>query len=360
METTLTLFNSSGVDNARALAIVVNEFNNQQEDEYFYKIVSEITKNTLTSRFHVKTNYCDFAPIPETRADIYKKEETTVVFCTNVITKRPVALKIKGLRKNATRPKEMYNENKFEIYFCDKLCNRGHPNIIQTYNYWIVDAAMKVYIEMERCETSLNTYMKAKEFKIDLVVAINILRQVIDALYYCHEKNVIHGDVKAGNIMLTGPDMAVKLIDFEFSRETGMNGCTGYVKNINCIPYWPFELLMGAPYLTYALDMFAVGYMFISMIGGDQILENDKQKQLNFINKHSGPIPVRMLKDCSNPFGLTPPNPEDALSFEEVFPSVAAHGDVVVLFISRLLDIDQDTRMTAFSAKHDPIFFKYQ
>ena len=94
-----------------------------------------------------------------------------------------------------------------EIYSLLKL---NHPNIIHLYG-WFEDSK-KIYLIFEHIRGSdLSTF-----FEKDLPTeqdAIYIIKQILHAVKYCHENNIIHRDIKLGNILIDS-NLHVTLIDF--------------------------------------------------------------------------------------------------------------------------------------------------
>jgi serine/threonine protein kinase len=89
---------------------------------------------------------------------------------------------------------------------------------------------------------------------------LKITYQVLLAVQFCHDNNVIHRDVKPENILITrGPDYTVKLCDFGFARELREPGAsyTDYVATrwyVTCISLTPHLLGDKEPHLTFARD----------------------------------------------------------------------------------------------------------
>ncbi|RUS85924.1 hypothetical protein EGW08_006327, partial [Elysia chlorotica] len=87
--------------------------------------------------------------------------------------------------------------------------------------------------------------------------------QVADAVHYLHSKNIVHGDIKPANILLSGEDQAV-LSDFGLSK---------------CVPNQRVEIFMNygtrgfmAPEIfgdsrvnPFKVDMYALGVTLWSM-----------------------------------------------------------------------------------------------
>ncbi len=91
----------------------------------------------------------------------------------------------------------------------------NHPHIIKildhgqfnNYNYIVTE-----YIEGK----SLSQLYKSNQ-KLNMNKVINIGIQLCDTLSYLHNENIIHKDIKPGNIMITKDLKSIKLIDFGLS-----------------------------------------------------------------------------------------------------------------------------------------------
>lgn len=96
-----------------------------------------------------------------------------------------------------------------------KLASKlDHPNICTIYDYHEDDGTF--YIAMQ--------YVAGKNVRelvdgrpMELITALKIAIQVCDALAYAHSKNIIHRDIKAGNIMVTDSGR-VKILDFGLAK----------------------------------------------------------------------------------------------------------------------------------------------
>ena len=91
------------------------------------------------------------------------------------------------------------------------LCNAYHPNIIRTFDMGLIPNSEYGYISMEYAEdetlqdlTSSNGALFSQWFT-----------QAISTLAYLHSIDVIHKDIKPGNICIKGDN--IKLIDFNIS-----------------------------------------------------------------------------------------------------------------------------------------------
>jgi hypothetical protein len=103
-----------------------------------------------------------------------------------------------------------------------------HPNVVQFIGYGVKESQPVIVSEL--MSTDLRKYLDEKKEKagegspLPLLVAMNILLQIAEAMNYLHEKGVMHRDLKANNVLINvveGPDgqlssssVQVKLTDF--------------------------------------------------------------------------------------------------------------------------------------------------
>ena len=96
-----------------------------------------------------------------------------------------------------------------------KLCSQlDHPNICTIYDYHEDNGTF--YIAMQYI-AGKNVRELVNGRPLELTTALQIEAQVCDALSYAHSKNIIHRDVKAGNVMVND-DGQVKILDFGLAK----------------------------------------------------------------------------------------------------------------------------------------------
>lgn len=98
-----------------------------------------------------------------------------------------------------------------EAQLCSQL---DHPNICTIYDFH--EANGVYYIAMQYVEGK-NVRQLVAGRPLELRSALSIAIQVTDALAFAHSKNIIHRDVKAGNVMVTESGQA-KILDFGLAK----------------------------------------------------------------------------------------------------------------------------------------------
>ena len=97
------------------------------------------------------------------------------------------------------------------------LASLNHPNIAQIYGLEHVDGSTCIVMELVEGET-LGEKLKNGPLSYD--EALDIARQVADALAAAHESGIVHRDLKPANIKVT-PNGTVKVLDFGLAKTVG-------------------------------------------------------------------------------------------------------------------------------------------
>ena len=122
---------------------------------------------------------------------------------------RTVVIKI--LPPELTQKTANFKRFEREAQLCSQL---DHPNICTIYDFNEENGVF--YIAMQYVEGK-NVRQLVSGRPLELRSALSIAIQVTDALAYAHSKNIIHRDIKAGNIMVTSGGQA-KILDFGLAK----------------------------------------------------------------------------------------------------------------------------------------------
>lgn len=99
------------------------------------------------------------------------------------------------------------------IYFreFEILSSLNHPNIIGIDKFFVTDNTLYIFEDLMSAGNLLS-YVKSKGDKLLEDETAFIVRQVIKAIQYLHERNTAHGQLKAENIMLTSRSFGVRVV----------------------------------------------------------------------------------------------------------------------------------------------------
>jgi serine/threonine protein kinase len=151
----------------------------------------------------------------------------------------------------------------------------NHRNIVQVYDFGTEgDLA---YIVMEHIQgRELDNYFKKGE-RFDLATIVRITMELLDALDFAHEAEIIHRDVKPANVMV---DTAghVKLTDFGVARlmDEAPGEATRMGKQIGTPSYMSPEQIQGQQ-LDRRTDIFSAGIVFYQLLTGKKPFESGSQ-----------------------------------------------------------------------------------
>lgn len=196
---------------------------------------------------------------------VYLAEDTTL--------QRVVAIKrmAPGLQENDRDRKRLLKE-------AQRASALNHPNIASIYD--VIEDRDELLLVMEYVEGA--TLRAATHERPDVPAFLNIAIQCADGLAAAHQKEIVHGDIKPENLMLT-PSGRVKILDFGVARRptlaadndsptASLATMTGSLSGTPA--YMAPEVLTQKPYDGRA-DIFSLGLVFYEMLGGPQPFQTD-------------------------------------------------------------------------------------
>ncbi|MDX1609759.1 MAG: serine/threonine-protein kinase [Halofilum sp. (in: g-proteobacteria)] len=168
----------------------------------------------------------------------------------------------------------------------------NHPNIVTIY-----DAGEEhdlAYIAMEFLSgRDLTPYTKPNQL-LEIDKVLTMIADSADALAYAHENNVVHRDIKPGNIMFDADSGKLKITDFGIARITDSSKTkTGMV--LGTPSYMSPEQLAGKK-VDGRSDLFSLGVMMYQMVSGQLPFTADSMATLMYKIANETQPPIRELR----------------------------------------------------------------
>ena len=173
---------------------------------------------------------------------------------------RIVAVKV--LRPEFVDDKDFLAKFKREA---EAVANITHPNIVNVYD---VGQEEKVhYIVMEYVDGKNLKEIIKDEGVLDEYTALDITKQIAQALSAAHKKGVIHRDIKPHNILISNEGRQVKVADFGIAKAVSNSTITNIGSIIGSVHYFSPEQAKGQPVSNNA-DLYSLGIVLYEMLVG--------------------------------------------------------------------------------------------
>ncbi|XP_078792184.1 serine/threonine-protein kinase MARK2 isoform X23 [Oryzias latipes] len=213
-----------------------------------------------------------------------------VKLARHVLTGKEVAVKIiDKTQLNSSSLQKLFREVRIM-----KLLN--HPNIVKLFE--VIETDKTLYLVMEYASGGevfdylvAHGRMKEKEARAKF-------RQIVSAVQYCHQKCIVHRDLKAENLLLDA-EMNIKIADFGFSNEFTL----GNKLDTFCgsPPYAAPELFQGKKYDGPEVDVWSLGVILYTLVSGSLPFDGQNLKELRErVLRGKYRIPFYMSTDCEN------------------------------------------------------------
>ncbi|MCI4386463.1 hypothetical protein PGIGA_G00062590 [Pangasianodon gigas] len=214
-----------------------------------------------------------------------------VKLARHVLTGKEVAVKIiDKTQLNSSSLQKLFREVRIM-----KLLN--HPNIVKLFE--VIETEKTLYLVMEYASGGeVFDYLVAHGRMKEKEARAKFRQQIVSAVQYCHQKCIVHRDLKAENLLLDA-DMNIKIADFGFSNEFTL----GNKLDTFCgsPPYAAPELFQGKKYDGPEVDVWSLGVILYTLVSGSLPFDGQNLKELRErVLRGKYRIPFYMSTDCEN------------------------------------------------------------
>ena len=306
---------------------IVNSLKRRQSEnlteQYIFITGGDFKEKT---NFDKKYDYNNFSKVIE---DIFPKQLGSgsfgrVFLVSHNETKKLYALKVIDKRKlliSYGKLDIIYNE----INIHSKL---DHENIIKLYNVHEDNESINIIMEYAPNGNLYELITKEKngfsEYK-----AFEYFIQVVNAVYYLHNNNIIHRDIKPENILI-GDDNKIKLCDFGWAKELTLENRSTFCGTIE---YMAPEIVENENY-DYGVDIWSLGILLYELLYGHSpfkanntknVILNIKSHELTYDDKNKN-----VSKSCKDLIKkLLNNNPQKRYKIKDILehPFIKKHSE---------------------------------
>ncbi|MEM8982268.1 MAG: serine/threonine-protein kinase [Pseudomonadota bacterium] len=166
-------------------------------------------------------------------------------------------------------PRFQHTEKQRQLFLDERsnLARLEHPNIARIIDAGVTGDDMPYFVMEYVAGEPIDIYCAPLSEARRLAVFL----QVCDAVSYCHQSFVVHGDVKPANILVA--DDRARLLDFGVGKWTGKS-YDGHPTGFSA-GYAAPELKSGQPH-SVASDIYALGCLLRTLLsGGNAVVSHD-------------------------------------------------------------------------------------
>nr|AAO83853.1 calcium/calmodulin-dependent serine protein kinase 1 [Lymnaea stagnalis] len=241
--------------------------------------------------------------------------------CLHRETRQQFAVKIVDVSKFTSSPGLTVEDLKREATICHML---KHPHIVELLETYSSDMMLYMVFEyMDGADLCFEIVKRASSgFVYSEAVASHYMRQVLEALRYCHTNNIIHRDLKPHCILLASTENSapVKLGGFGVATQLP-DGQLITSGRVGTPQYMAPEVIERRPY-GKPVDMWGCGVLLFILLGGYPPFCGTKERLYEIIVKGSYPMKPKQWDQISSQgkdllFRLLEKDPEKRITVEQ-------------------------------------------
>ena len=208
----------------------------------------------------------------------------TVYKAVDPIIDRTVAIKTINLNLSKQELEEYQARFSQEIKAAGRL---NHPNIVTVYD--VGKTEQVAYMAMEFLEgAELKDIINSGKL-LSVPEVVDIVAQVADGLWFAHQQDIVHRDVKPSNIMVLKGGIA-KITDFGIARlpNSAVKTMTGLI--LGSPRYMSPEQVIGKS-LDTRTDIFSLGVVLYEALTGEAPFDGDNVNAIMYATVNAAPPP---------------------------------------------------------------------
>lgn len=213
-----------------------------------------------------------------------------------------IVIKLERNDRNNTSRRQFNNEINFYEHITSNNDSNEFPNVPEYHGNGTIEATGERYLVLEKYDSDIRLLIKNK--LLDFNDIKRIVRNVIDGLKFIHNNGYIHGDIKAGNILIKSDKISIT--DFGLCQRIVQKVSDCKTRNRNGTLIYMSTLAHRGTHLTPITDFETLGWCLIEWFGGklpwrDErsinkiFMAKNRYRTYEFINDYA----IAFLKECN-------------------------------------------------------------
>ncbi|KAI1291905.1 Cyclin-dependent kinase 14 [Halotydeus destructor] len=230
-----------------------------------------------------------------------------------------------------------------------------HANIVTLHD--IIHTKETLTFVFEFVHTDLSRYLEKHAGGLQPKNIKLLLFQLLRGLAYCHERRILHRDLKPQNLLISETG-ELKLADFGLARAKSVPSRT-YSHEVVTLWYRPPDVLLGSTDYSTSLDIWGVGCIFVEMATGQAAFPGvkDATDQLDKIWRVLGTPTEETWEGVS----MLPHYRLDRMGFYKPSKLSQVYGKLSTIvgaeeMANKFLQLEPSKRITAKEALRDKFF----
>lgn len=152
-----------------------------------------------------------------------------------------------------------------------------HPGVVCLHDV-VISSREFLYLVFEFLDRDMKGYLEkviGSKRHVPLAQLKSFTYQLLDALAYCHDRRVLHRDLKPQNLLLSA-EGAVKIADFGLARVFAIP-MRAYTHEVVTLWYRPPEILAGSRYYSPAVDIWSLGAILAEVATREALFQGDSE-----------------------------------------------------------------------------------
>lgn len=236
-----------------------------------------------------------------------------------------------------------------EIMIMQRL---DHPNILKLQGLATSRMQFSLYLVFDFMQSDLSKILSRQDERLTEPQIKSYMQQLLSGLQHCHERGILHRDIKASNLLIDKNGM-LKIADFGLGNFLDPESKRPLTSRVVTLWYRAPELLLGSTDYGTGIDLWSTGCLMAEMFAARPILPGRTEvEQVHIIFKLCGTPPDDFFRRMKLSTSLKPPQTYKSSLNEKCrnFPSSA------MSLLNNLLALDPSLRGSASSALDNEFF----